>query len=230
VVRARDHDVPRGCGTYVVPLVQLASQTAPWLFITGMMLELPSLAWVRVIGTLVNDVTMATIESPAVLVQPGVQSGVVAIRNDHHDHLGRHDRGNHEPRPPVADEGPQQELATEGHGAADRHGEQFEFHRGHHDRGACVAAGAYLRPRSWPNPSAGELLFGLWVNASFQVLPDPLVGACQRHRSLVVDADVAGIGVGVLQSLRGATEVAGAAVEVFAAQYITSDRRTFSGV
>ena len=32
-----------------MPVVQLASQTAPWLFIAGVMLQLPTLAWVGVI-------------------------------------------------------------------------------------------------------------------------------------------------------------------------------------
>jgi hypothetical protein len=44
-----------------------------------------------------------------------------------------------------------------------------------------------------------------WTNA----LPGhagPLVGACQHRRGLVVDADVAGIGVDVLGSLCCATE------------------------
>jgi Zn-dependent membrane protease YugP len=40
---------PLEARTYIVPLVQLASQTAPWLFIAGMMLELPTLAWVGII-------------------------------------------------------------------------------------------------------------------------------------------------------------------------------------
>ncbi len=35
--------------TYIVPLVQLASQGAPWLFIAGMMLQLPTLAWIGVL-------------------------------------------------------------------------------------------------------------------------------------------------------------------------------------
>jgi Zn-dependent membrane protease YugP len=40
---------PLEARTYIVPVVQLASQTAPWLFIAGMMLQLPTLAWVGVI-------------------------------------------------------------------------------------------------------------------------------------------------------------------------------------
>ena len=35
--------------TYIVPVVQLASQTAPWLFVAGMLLQLPTLTWVGVI-------------------------------------------------------------------------------------------------------------------------------------------------------------------------------------
>jgi len=40
---------PLTARTYIVPLVQLASQTAPWLFIVGIMLDFPTLAWVGVI-------------------------------------------------------------------------------------------------------------------------------------------------------------------------------------
>jgi Zn-dependent membrane protease YugP len=40
---------PLEARTYIVPLVQLASQTAPWLFVAGMMLQLTTLAWVSVI-------------------------------------------------------------------------------------------------------------------------------------------------------------------------------------
>ena len=40
---------PLEARTYIVPLVQLASQVAPWLFIAGMMLQLPTLAWVGII-------------------------------------------------------------------------------------------------------------------------------------------------------------------------------------
>ena len=40
---------PLEARTYIVPVVQLASQTAPWLFIAGVMLQLPTLAWVGVI-------------------------------------------------------------------------------------------------------------------------------------------------------------------------------------
>jgi Zn-dependent membrane protease YugP len=41
--------LPLEARTYIVPLVQLASQTAPWLFIAGMILQLPTLAWVGII-------------------------------------------------------------------------------------------------------------------------------------------------------------------------------------
>jgi len=40
---------PLEARTRIVPLVQLASQIAPWLFIGGVMLELPSLVWIGVI-------------------------------------------------------------------------------------------------------------------------------------------------------------------------------------
>lgn len=35
--------------TYIVPVVQLASQAAPWLFVTGLMLQLDTLTWAGVI-------------------------------------------------------------------------------------------------------------------------------------------------------------------------------------
>ena len=41
--------LPLEARTYIVPVVQLASQTAPWLFIAGIMLQLPTLAWIGVI-------------------------------------------------------------------------------------------------------------------------------------------------------------------------------------
>ena len=41
--------LPLQARTYIVPAVQLASQTAPWLFIAGMLLERPTLAWVGII-------------------------------------------------------------------------------------------------------------------------------------------------------------------------------------
>jgi len=40
---------PLEARTYIVPLVQLASQIAPWLFIAGVLLQLTSLAWVGVV-------------------------------------------------------------------------------------------------------------------------------------------------------------------------------------
>ena len=40
---------PLEARTYIVPLVQLASQIAPWLFVAGMTLQLSTLAWVGVI-------------------------------------------------------------------------------------------------------------------------------------------------------------------------------------
>ena len=43
------HYIPLEARTYIVPLVQLASQSAPWLFIAGVMLQLPTLTWVGVI-------------------------------------------------------------------------------------------------------------------------------------------------------------------------------------
>jgi uncharacterized protein len=41
--------LPLEARTYIVPAVQLASKTAPWLFVAGMMLQLPTLAWVGII-------------------------------------------------------------------------------------------------------------------------------------------------------------------------------------
>jgi Zn-dependent membrane protease YugP len=40
---------PLEARTYIVPLVQLATQTAPWLFVAGVMLQLPTVAWIGVI-------------------------------------------------------------------------------------------------------------------------------------------------------------------------------------
>lgn len=45
---AKDY-FPLEARTRIVPLVQLASQTAPWLFIGGVMLELPGLVWIGII-------------------------------------------------------------------------------------------------------------------------------------------------------------------------------------
>ena len=41
--------LPLEARTYIVPLVQLASQTAPWLFVAGMIVQFPTLAWVGII-------------------------------------------------------------------------------------------------------------------------------------------------------------------------------------
>ena len=40
---------PLAARTSIVPLVQLASQTAPWLFIAGTLLQYPTIAWVGII-------------------------------------------------------------------------------------------------------------------------------------------------------------------------------------
>lgn len=40
---------PLEARTYIVPVVQLASKTAPWLFIAGIMLQLPTLVWIGII-------------------------------------------------------------------------------------------------------------------------------------------------------------------------------------
>jgi Zn-dependent membrane protease YugP len=40
---------PMEARTYIVPIVQLAAQIAPWLFIGGMLLQIPTLAWVGII-------------------------------------------------------------------------------------------------------------------------------------------------------------------------------------
>lgn len=44
-----EHYLPMEARTNLVPIVQLASQAAPWLFIAGAMLEIPTLAWSGVI-------------------------------------------------------------------------------------------------------------------------------------------------------------------------------------
>jgi hypothetical protein len=41
--------LPMEARTYIVPIVQLASQVAPWLFVAGLMLQLETLTWVGVI-------------------------------------------------------------------------------------------------------------------------------------------------------------------------------------
>jgi hypothetical protein len=40
---------PMEARSYIVPVVQLASQAAPWLFVTGLMLQLDTLTWAGVI-------------------------------------------------------------------------------------------------------------------------------------------------------------------------------------
>jgi Zn-dependent membrane protease YugP len=40
---------PMEARTYIVPVVQLASQVAPWLFVAGLMLQLKTLTWLGVI-------------------------------------------------------------------------------------------------------------------------------------------------------------------------------------
>jgi Zn-dependent membrane protease YugP len=35
--------------TYIVPIVQLASQIAPWAFVAGLLLQLPTLTWIGII-------------------------------------------------------------------------------------------------------------------------------------------------------------------------------------
>jgi uncharacterized protein len=41
--------LPMEARTYIVPIVQLASQIAPWLFVAGLMLQLETLTWIGVI-------------------------------------------------------------------------------------------------------------------------------------------------------------------------------------
>ena len=41
--------LPMEARTYIVPIVQLASQVAPWLFVAGLMLQLQTLTWIGVI-------------------------------------------------------------------------------------------------------------------------------------------------------------------------------------
>jgi Zn-dependent membrane protease YugP len=40
---------PMEARTYIVPIVQLAAQVAPWLFVAGLLLQLPTLTWVGII-------------------------------------------------------------------------------------------------------------------------------------------------------------------------------------
>jgi uncharacterized protein len=44
-----EHYLPLEARTYIVPAVQLASKIAPWLFVAGVMLQLPTPAWVGII-------------------------------------------------------------------------------------------------------------------------------------------------------------------------------------
>jgi Zn-dependent membrane protease YugP len=48
-IQDADDYFPMEARTYIVPLVQLASQIAPWLFVAGLMLQIPSLTWSGVI-------------------------------------------------------------------------------------------------------------------------------------------------------------------------------------
>jgi len=41
--------LPMEARTYIVPIAQLAAQVAPWLFITGLLLQLDTLTWIGVI-------------------------------------------------------------------------------------------------------------------------------------------------------------------------------------
>ena len=41
--------LPMEARTYIVPIVQLAAQIAPWLFVAGLMLQLETLTWIGVI-------------------------------------------------------------------------------------------------------------------------------------------------------------------------------------
>ena len=40
---------PMEARTYTVPIVQLAAQVAPWLFVAGLLLQLPTLTWIGII-------------------------------------------------------------------------------------------------------------------------------------------------------------------------------------
>jgi len=48
-IQDADDYFPMEARTYIVPVVQLASKIAPWLFIAGLMLQLQSLTWIGVI-------------------------------------------------------------------------------------------------------------------------------------------------------------------------------------
>jgi len=40
---------PMEARTYIVPIVQFASQVAPWMFVAGLLLQLPTLTWIGII-------------------------------------------------------------------------------------------------------------------------------------------------------------------------------------
>lgn len=40
---------PMEARTYTVPIVQLAAQVAPWLFVAGLLLQLPTLTWIGIV-------------------------------------------------------------------------------------------------------------------------------------------------------------------------------------
>ena len=48
-IQDADDYFPMEARTYIVPIVQLASKIAPWLFVAGLMLQLQSLTWAGVI-------------------------------------------------------------------------------------------------------------------------------------------------------------------------------------
>ena len=48
-IQDADDYFPMEARTYIVPIVELASKIAPWLFVTGLMLQLQSLTWAGVI-------------------------------------------------------------------------------------------------------------------------------------------------------------------------------------
>ena len=48
-IQDADDYFPMEARTYIVPVVQLASKIAPWLFVAGLMLQLQSLTWAGVI-------------------------------------------------------------------------------------------------------------------------------------------------------------------------------------
>ena len=48
-IQDADDYFPMEARTYIVPIVQLASKIAPWLFVAGLMLQLQSLTWAGVV-------------------------------------------------------------------------------------------------------------------------------------------------------------------------------------